>query len=334
MNSAFIIPYDFNPSDVAFEINNWEKLLLTDNSDYAIITDNVGVGITDIYDGNYFTTSQSVLTIDPGEAGTGTDRLDVDTDSQIHLSYESINSTGVSVSVTETTATVTGNDVNTLVNGFSGTGQVIDRLTTTNLSDTVTNNSSLGMVVDLGGSTNADTDTFTGSYDPDAIDILDARDAYNLDFSSSSDPANYDVRVLGANQLNEQKLKAELKQIDMIMVRDVAAYGITDIDFYVDLSDIYGTQQTQGLGAGSSDTYGMGYDVQTSAKVSVFGDEMIFVFIMMGDTRTLLIQVILSTRHCRVSGRWLMDLHRMVLIGSSRLKQVIQTVVKDRSSLL
>ncbi|MDA9714762.1 cadherin repeat domain-containing protein, partial [bacterium] len=36
LNSAFIIPYDFNPSDVAFEINNWEKLLLTDNSDYAI----------------------------------------------------------------------------------------------------------------------------------------------------------------------------------------------------------------------------------------------------------------------------------------------------------
>ena len=103
-SSAFIKPYDSNPSDVAFEINNWEKLLLTDNSDYAIITDNVGVGITDIYDGNYFTTSQSVLTIDPGEAGTGTDRLDVDSDSQIHLSYESINSTGVSVSVTETTA--------------------------------------------------------------------------------------------------------------------------------------------------------------------------------------------------------------------------------------
>ena len=105
------------------------------------------------------------------------------------------------------------------------------------------------------------------------IDILDARDVYNLDFSSASDPANYDVRVLGTNQSNEQKLKAELKQIDMIMVRDVAAYGITDIDFYVDLSDIYGNEQTQGLSEGSSDTYGMGYDVQTSAKVSVFGDE-------------------------------------------------------------
>ena len=42
----------------------------------------------------------------------------------------------------------------------------------------------------------------------------------------------------------------------MIMVRDVAAYGITDVDFYVDLSDIYGKEQIQGLGEGSIDTYG------------------------------------------------------------------------------
>ena len=256
MNSAFVTSFGGEYGAVGFEFNNFEKLELTNQADYCVITDAVGVGLSQDEDSHYFTTSQSVLTIDPGEAGTGIDRLDVDTDSQIHLSYDSLNSTGIDVSVTETTATVTGNDVNTLVNGFSGTGQVIDRLTTTNLSDTVTNNSSLGMVVDLGGSTNADADTFTGSYDPDAIDVLDARDAYNLDFSSSSDPANYDVRVLGTNQSNEQKLKAELKQIDMIMVRDVAAYGITDIDFYVDLSDIYGTQQTQGLGEGSSDTYG------------------------------------------------------------------------------
>ena len=162
-------------------------------------------------------------------------------------------STGININVLDSLVTVIGNDVNTVVNGFSGTSQVIDRLTTTNLADTVTNNSTLGMVVDLGGSTNAGTDTFTGSYDPDAIDVLDARDAYNLDFSVPSELANYDVRVLGTNQLNEQKLKAELKQIDMIMVRDVAAYGITDIDFYVDLMDIYGTQQIEGFGSGSSD---------------------------------------------------------------------------------
>ena len=89
-NSAFIIPYDSNPSDVAFEINNWEKLLLTDNSDYGIITENVGVDITDIYDANYFTTSQSVLTIDPGFSGDGIDRFDIDANSQIELSYASI----------------------------------------------------------------------------------------------------------------------------------------------------------------------------------------------------------------------------------------------------
>ena len=88
-NSAFIIPYDTNPSDVAFDINNWEKLLLTDNSDYGIITENVGVDITDIYDANYFTTSQSVLTIDPGLSGTGT-IFDIDANSQIELSYASI----------------------------------------------------------------------------------------------------------------------------------------------------------------------------------------------------------------------------------------------------
>ena len=89
-NSAFIIPYDTNPSDVAFDINNWEKLLLTDNSDYGIITENVGVDITDIYDVNYFTTSQSVLTIDPGLSGNGIDRFDIDANSQIELSYASI----------------------------------------------------------------------------------------------------------------------------------------------------------------------------------------------------------------------------------------------------
>ena len=100
---------------------------------------------------------------------------------------------------------------------------------------------------------------------------MDARDSYNLTFTQSG--SAYDVLIEGVNQSNEQKLKAELKQIDMIMVRDVAAYGITDVDFYVDLSDIYGTQQIEGLGNGSSDVYGEGYDVQTSAKVSVFGDE-------------------------------------------------------------
>ena len=42
-NSLFLP--DTNPSDVAFDINNWEKLLLTDNSDYGAITENVGVDI-------------------------------------------------------------------------------------------------------------------------------------------------------------------------------------------------------------------------------------------------------------------------------------------------
>ena len=273
VNSAFVSSYGVDAGSVGFDINDFEKLSLTDQTDYVIITDAVGVNLTDQFNTDYFTTSQSVLTIDPGEAGTGIDRLDIDKDSQIHLSYESLNSnTGINVSVSETTATVTGIDVNTFADGLSGTGQVIDRLTTTNLGDTVTNNSSLGMVVDLGNAINGETDGFIGSVDVDAIDVLDARDAYNLNFTALTN--SYDVRVTGTNQSNEQKVKTDLKQIDMIMVRDVAAYGITDVDFYIDLSDIYGKEQIQGLGAVSIDTYGEGYDVQTSAKVSQFGNDL------------------------------------------------------------
>ena len=50
-------------------------------------------------------------------------------------------------------------NINTDINLMGGAGQVVDRLTTTNLADTVVNNSTLGMVVDLGGSINADADT-------------------------------------------------------------------------------------------------------------------------------------------------------------------------------
>ena len=83
-----------------------------------IITDAVGVNLTDQFNTDYFTTSQSVLTIDPGEAGTGTDRLDIDKDSQIIYPMILNSTTGINVSVSETTATVTGVDVNTFVDGL------------------------------------------------------------------------------------------------------------------------------------------------------------------------------------------------------------------------
>ena len=45
-----------------------------------------------------------------------------------------------------------------------------------------------------------------------------------------------------------------------------------DVDFYVDMSDIYreDAQLISGLGAGTVDTYGEGYDVETSARVDEF----------------------------------------------------------------
>ena len=45
------------------------------------------------------------------------------------------------------------------------------------------------------------------------------------------------------------------------------------MDFYKDMSDIYGQYQIEGLGSLTSDSYGQGYDVQTSASVQNFGGE-------------------------------------------------------------
>jgi len=82
-------------------------------------------------------------------------------------------------------------------------------------------------------------------------------------------------------------VNAKLQNVDMIMVRDDNIVGMTssdydqiwstlydaDVDLYVDMSDIYGetAQQIDGLGAGTEDTFGNGYDVQTSAQVDDFG---------------------------------------------------------------
>ena len=84
---------------------------------------------------------------------------------------------------------------------------------------------------------------------------------------------------------------ARLQDVDLIMVRDeTLTVNITgnnddeqiwqslhdaDVDFYADMSDIYrsDSQVITGLGAGTLDTYGNGYDVQTSAQVDEFGDD-------------------------------------------------------------
>ena len=66
-----------------------------------------------------------------------------------HLQWMELTTFNIDGTVDVTSENSTYN-INTDINLTGGTGQVIDRLTTTNLADTVTNNSSLGMVVDLG----------------------------------------------------------------------------------------------------------------------------------------------------------------------------------------
>ena len=50
-------------------------------------------------------------------------------------------------------------------------------------------------------------------------------------------------------------------------------YATADVDFYVDLTDIYGGQLIPNLGAGTVDAYGKRYDVMTSAQVDLFGND-------------------------------------------------------------
>ena len=97
--------------------------------------------------------------------------------------------------------------------------------------------------------------------------------------------------------------KARIKDVEMIMVRDGDLMAISDdeqiwsqlstadVDFYVDMSHIYGStsQQISGLGSGTIDNFGAGYDVQTSAKVNSFGNDTVLLFTMMEIMKILLI---------------------------------------------
>ena len=189
-------------------------------------------------------------------------------------------------------------NINTFVNKAGGSGQ-LDYFELTGYSDVVhSSTKDRGIVVDLGGS-DTDPDTFLGfDYslgDPDLLtasqevpgngaignDVLDAREAISLDFNSSE---IWDVHVTGSSEI-DNVVNANLIDVEMIMVRDGAMSGIlnddeiwenigtADVDLYVDLSEVYGQRQIDGLGEGTVDTYGEGYDVQTSAQVDVFGDE-------------------------------------------------------------
>ena len=117
LNSAFVTSYGADGGSVGFEINNFEKITLTDTADYMYVTGDVGHGLgTAFYSATYFSTSQSGLIIDPGKSGTSTwdnnlnsgnggwstdgiDKLQVDASSSIYLSYLDSVKDGSEVSV-------------------------------------------------------------------------------------------------------------------------------------------------------------------------------------------------------------------------------------------
>ena len=65
LNSAFVTSYGADGGSVGFEIDNFEKITLTDTADYVYVTGDVGHGLgTSYYSSTYFSTSQSGLIID------------------------------------------------------------------------------------------------------------------------------------------------------------------------------------------------------------------------------------------------------------------------------
>ena len=358
LQSAWVTSLGSTGNATSFTIDNFESLELTQFADYVYVTSDVGHGVGKaMHSANYFSTEQSGMIIDPGKSSGGVDKLSVHSDSLIYLSYldsSDMSNNGIAVTINNNSAAVSGTDINTVVEKMDGTGLLIDYLETTSYADDVVNSGDKGMVVNLGGNwSSSSNDTFTGSSNSSAVDVLDARMANSLEFGTNGDwvsvsgyneirpksekiydltsehgvyPGMYTIRegngFYYANQVsgdggsnpyyvsdytdmlttldstsfaqlvsvksiqhNAVVTDAHLKNVDYIMVRDetLAVQGNddeqiwqslnnADVDFYVDMSDIYSpdAQLISGLGAGTLDTFGKGYDVETSAQVDNF----------------------------------------------------------------
>ena len=111
--------------------------------------------------------------------------------------------------------------------------------------------------------------------DTSEYDVLDAREAFDFTFSETT---VYDsntssdieaVLVTGTSEI-EEVVNAKLANVDYIMVRDDRgdlgnitdddqiwdSMPTADVDFYKDMSDLYGQYQIDGLGSLTSDSYG------------------------------------------------------------------------------
>ena len=119
-----------------------------------------------------------------------------------------------------------------------------------------------------------------------------ATDGYYPDGNSEQSTSITDIANLTSSgrmpDPDAIETKARIKDVEVIMVRDQTIPTITDddqiwqslatsdVDFYVDMSEIYGSSSQptiNGLGSGAVDNFGEGYDVQTSAQVNKFGDD-------------------------------------------------------------
>ena len=304
-NSAFVTWTE--GGNTGFTMSEFEALMLSDGNDTVLIGAGVGENLTTQFDSVSFLDSQSMFRLEAGNVetdnagvATGTDYLYINSDSNIYLSfnysYNGVTATFDEDAVTgEQSASITGYGINTYVEETGGAGQLIDAIKTTENADTVVNNGSTGITVDLGGTSadwmNMSRDTFIGSATSE-YDLLDAREGIDFSFSTGTvynpETATTEsgIQVTGSSEMGEV-VNANLINVDYIMVRDNredlgsisdddeiwnSMYD-ADVDFYKDMSSLYGEYQIDGLGTQTSDAYGQGYDVHTSALLENFGDK-------------------------------------------------------------
>jgi hypothetical protein len=220
---------------------------------------------------------------------TKADVMYVHADSNVFLSFDFANDSGVGIDATfkaDGSAEIDGHgpslankptiDVDVIQQGGSGK-MTIDYLKGTNQHDMITNESDIGITVDLGGSDGM-ADVFTGSdasTGGSANDVLDARMVTDLKFANAPNTAMtmsseyiniQDVGAASDGSLDGGKVNADVLNVDYIMVTDSG----NDVDLYQDMKHLMNTKMLPLVGTGATDSYGLGYDVATSAEVETF----------------------------------------------------------------
>jgi hypothetical protein len=297
-NEAEVDNYGGEGNSLFFEVGGFEEIRLTDNADVIKIAGSTGGSdLTTFYDAVYMNPglSNSVFKVMTGFTDGGlADTVYVDdANSRLYLSFEFSKEIGVNATFSDNgnvdivnMAYASGQtgpdiDVNVIANSATADKMTVDYFEGTSSQDIITNNNDIGVTVDLNGAgaNKAYADIFTGS-STSSNDVLDAREAYDLEFSAGN-TSGY-IHVKGDSEI-DQTINADLKSVDYIMVRDHAMTGTVtdarqiwdqvgtdDVDFYEDMTHLIGSQIVDSLGSGATDDTGLGYDVITSAQVDSF----------------------------------------------------------------